>query len=209
MRRVAVLCIAATVLAGCVSVGSGTDAPAQAYLKLTDPGAPVTARAQPLVGALLIQPQPADALADTTSIAYSRQPNAFSFYQFASWTERPVRQVPRLLQQRLQARGVAETVGLIGDPLRSDWLLTLRVDAIYHDASAAPGSGRLALSAELFDRRTRQRLAQRSFAAEAPAERADAPAAAAAMSRALAQTFDALTPWVEEALAQASRRSAP
>ena len=152
----AALALAALGAAGCVSVGGANDAPARAYLQLHD-DARVQALATPLVAALLIQPQPADALADTVSIAYTRAPNEFGFYQFAAWTERPVRSLPRLLQHRLEARGVAGAVGQLGDPLRADWLLALHIDTLHHDAAASPGQARLALRLELFDRRDRTR----------------------------------------------------
>lgn len=204
MNRRAVLAGAAsaTLLGGCVTVGIGTDSPAHTYLALRDAGEPPPRRATPLVPALVIQPLPADAVADTASIAYARQPHAYSFYQQASWTERPVRQLPRLLQRRLEARGTAAAVGLAGEPLRSDLLLTLAIDALHHDVSASPSLGRLALTVELVDRRQRTRLARRSFEASVPASRVDSAAAAEALSRATGQVFDALLPWLEAELAR-------
>jgi ABC-type uncharacterized transport system auxiliary subunit len=190
----------ALMLAACVSVGIGSDAAPQAYHVLDDPGAPPARRAAPLVGALLIQPLPADAVADTVAIAYSRRANELAFYQLASWTERPVRRLPRLLQRRLEAAGVAAAVGILGDPLRADWLLTIGVDALHHDVAAPPGHARFALTAELFDRRTRTRIARRQFEASAPCTSADSAAAAAALSQTVAQVFDALVPWLEREL---------
>ena len=191
-------------LVACVSVGIGTDAPLQAQYRLHDAAPPPVRRAEPLVPALLIQALPADATADSVAIAYSRRANEFAYYQLAAWTERPVRQVPRLLQQRLEARGVAGAVGLIGDPLRGDWLLTLAIDALHHDVSVSPGQGRVALTAELFDRRSRTRIARRQFVIDVPAASADAPGAAAAMSVALTQAFDGLVPWLEAELQRAA-----
>jgi ABC-type uncharacterized transport system auxiliary subunit len=191
-------------LAGCLSIGSAGDAPAHRHLRLHDAAAAgVTPRERPLLPALLIQAQPADALADTTAIAYSRAPQSFAFYQHASWTERPVRLLPRLLQQRLQARRVADAVGLAGDPLRADWLLALRIDTVHHDVAVEPGRARLALDAELFDRRRRTRVALRRFAADAPVAEASSVAAAEAMAQAVALCFDALVPWLEAALLNA------
>ena len=195
-------------LAACVSVGIGSDSPPQLHLLLHDSGAAGTRRAEPLVPAILIQALPGDAAADTVSIAYSSRPHEFAYYQLASWTERPVRRVPRLLQQRLEARGIAGAVGLLGDPLRADWLLTVAIDSLHHDVSAAPGQGRVALTVELFDRRTRMRIARRDFAVALPAAGADAPAAAAAMSQALTQVFDALVPWLEAELQRAQAKPA-
>jgi ABC-type uncharacterized transport system auxiliary subunit len=187
-------------LSACVSVGLGGDVPAQAQYRLNDMAAPAQRLAAPIVPALLIQPLPADATGDTVSIAYSRRPHEFAHYQFASWTERPLRQLPRLLQQRLEARGVAGAVGVIGEPMRADWLLTIAIDTLHHDLSVSPGQGRLAVTAELFDRRSRTRLARRQFEVAVPTASADASAAAAAMSSSLTQVFDRLLPWLEAEL---------
>lgn len=201
-RRQALLGLAgvcAAPLPACVSLGGGDGGPPISHL-LHDTAAAAQRRAQPLVPALLIQPLPGNALADTASIAYSRRPNEFAFYQLATWTERPVRQLPRLLQRRLEARGIAGAVGLLGEPLQGDWLLALAIDTLHHDVAMEPGVARLALTAELFDRRRRARLARRSFGAERPTARADSAAAAAALSQAVSSVFDALVPWLEEAL---------
>lgn len=191
---------------GGINVGIGAESPAQSYLALRDPpqpGVAPTRRATPIVPALMIQALPADALADTAGIAYARRPHEYAYYQLASWTERPVRQLPRLLQRRLEARGTAAAVGQNGDPLRSDWLLTLAIDTIYHDVSVQPGQGRVALTAELHDRRGRQRVARRSFEAAAPAAREDSSSGVEAMSAATGKLFDALVPWLEGELERA------
>lgn len=200
LRAAALLPAAA--LGACVSVGIGGDGPAHTYLALRDAGAVPQRRPAPLVAALMIQPMPADAMADTASIAYAQRPNEFAFYQLASWAERPVRQLPRLLQRRLEARGVAGAVALAGDPLRADWLLTLGIDALHHDVSGQ--QGRLALTLELYDRRQRQRIARRSFEAAEPVARADSSAAADALSRAVGRAFDAALPWLEAELERAA-----
>ncbi|WP_164886928.1 ABC-type transport auxiliary lipoprotein family protein [Piscinibacter defluvii] len=189
-------------LGGCVSVGIGNEAALDTQFALRDAGAGAAParRAQTVVPALVIQAVPADALGDTTAIAYSRRPGEYAFYQLASWTERPVRALPRLLQRRLEASGLAGAVGLAGEPLRSDWLLQLGVDAVVHDLASEPGAGRIALTLELFDRRSRTRVARRSFEASVPAQRADSAAAVAALSQALAQVFDAALPWLEAEL---------
>ena len=174
-----------------------------------DAAAPSPRRAGPLVPALLIQPLPADALADTASIAYSRHAHQFAFYQLASWAERPVRQLPRLLQRRLEARGVATEVGLLGEPLRTDWLLTVAVDTLHHDVSVIPGQARLAVTVELIDQRRRTRVARRQFEASTPTATADSAAAAAALSQTAALVFDALLAWLEGELQDATARAAP
>ena len=201
--------LAPLLLAGCVSLGIGESAAPHTHHVLHDAAAATERRAEPLVPALLIQPMPADALADTASMAYSRQAHQFAFYQLASWAERPVRQLPRLLQRRLEARGVATAVGMFGEPMRADWLLVIGVDTLHHDISVPPGLARLAVTVELFDQRKRTRVARRQFEASAPTATADSAAAAAALSQAVALVFDALLPWLEGELQNATAKVAP
>lgn len=205
MRPAAV--VFGTLLAGCVSVQLGTEGARHVNLVLADARPAMARRDAPAARALLIQAVPADPLANTRSIAYARSPGAREFYQLASWTEPPLRAITRLLQQRLEARGTAEAVGLLGQPIAGDWLLAIGVEAVYHDVAAEPGTARLVLRAELIDRRARTLAARRTFEAAVPVERADSAAAAAALGRAVADTFDALVPWLEEQLARAA--SAP
>lgn len=208
-RFVGVTLAAPALLAGCVSVGIGDDAAPVVQLALRDSGAAPVPRGAPIVDALLIQAAPGDALVDTTAIAYSRRAHEYAYYQLATWTERPLRTLPRLLQRRLEARRVAGAVGLAGDPLRADWLLTLAVETLVHDVATPPGAGRVVIDAQLFDRRHRSRVAQRRFGAVVAAERADAAAAAAAMSAAVGQAFDALVPWLEDELQRAAGARQP
>ena len=151
---------APVLLAGCVSIGVGDEAPPVVQLALRDgdgAGAAAVPRAAPIVDALLIQAVPGDALVDTAGIAFSRRPYEYAYYQLSMWTDRPLRTLPRLLQRRLEARRVAGAVGLAGDPLRAGWLLTLGVETLVHDVATPPGVGRVALDVQLFDRRHRAR----------------------------------------------------
>ncbi len=198
----------AALLAGCVSVQLGGEGARHVNLVLADARPAMARRDAPAARALLIQAVPADPLANTRSIAYARSPGVREFYQLASWTEPPLHAIARLLQQRLEARATADAVGLLGQPLAADWLLAIGVEAIYHDVVVEPGTARLALRAELIDRRARTLAARRTFAATVPVERADSAAAAVALGRAVADIFDALVPWLEERLARAAPRAA-
>ncbi|MCK6422096.1 MAG: ABC-type transport auxiliary lipoprotein family protein [Aquabacterium sp.] len=196
-------------LGGCMSLG-GSDPVPTLHHRLRDPGLAATpALTTPLRDALLVQALPGGTLVDTQAMAYARQPHVYAYYQHAFWTDRPLRQVPRLLQQRLQARGVATAVGLMGEPLRADWLLTVAVDSLHHDASSDPGVGRVGLTLELVDRRSRQRAARRSFTTDAPLPSADATGAAAALSQALARAFDEAVPWLEDTLTRLPATGTP
>lgn len=93
--------------------------------------------------------------------------------------------------------------------LCADWRLTLRIDTLHHDVSAPPGAARLALTAELFDRRSQTRIARREFEASVATPTADSAAAVTALSLCVTQVFDVLLPWLEDELQAAPARLAP
>jgi ABC-type uncharacterized transport system auxiliary subunit len=196
---------AASLFSGCITIDLAEPQDTQLQYRWHDDAPLPVAREKPLVDALLLQPVPGAAMADTTGIAYTRGAHAFAYYQYASWTERPLRVLPRLLQRRLEARGTAGATTLLGDQQRADWLLTLAIDELHHDATGTPGHARLALTTELFQRRARRRVARQTFEQTVPLARADAAAAVDGLSAALARTLDALLPWLEDALARATR----
>jgi ABC-type uncharacterized transport system auxiliary subunit len=208
VKRLVATAAAAALLAGCISVSVGNaDVPAMTYYVLADarPSPPVS----PTAGAsarLAIQGIGADAFAESTAIVYSRRSGERAFYQFASWTDRPSQRLAQLAQQRLQARGKFAAITLLGQPVSSDWLLSLTVEEIFHDVGTTPGHAQLALRAELILRHERRSVAQRTFTAAPPVAEAAAPAAVAAFALATADVFDSLADWVEATVATHDRR---
>ncbi len=199
----AAIAVAAVLLAGCVSVRVGnSDAPGPTYFVLADarPATP-TAPAPGATARLAIQAGASDPLADSTAIAFSRRPGERSLYQFASWSERPSRRLALLAQQRLEARGRFASVSQLGQPLATDWLLTLAIETLAHDVGTTPGRAQLVLRAELIDRRDRVRVAQRVFSAAPAVAEESAPAAVAAFGLATAELLDQLAEWVEATVA--------
>jgi len=208
MRSALAALAAAALLAGCVSLSLGNaDTPALTYFVLADARAAADSAApQATAPRLAIQGTSADPLADSISIVFSRRPGERSLYQFASWSERPSRRLAQLAQQRLQAGGRFASVTQLGQPVASDWLLSLALETMVHDVSSAPGRARITLHAELIDRRDRSLVASRSFSAAQPVDESAAAAAVAAFGVATADVLDALTRWVEAtAVAQPAR----
>jgi ABC-type uncharacterized transport system auxiliary subunit len=206
-RRPFLLALAAAPLSGCVSVSVGTaDAPGMTYFVLDDarPAAPTAAAGASV--RLAIQPLGGDPMADSIALVYSRRPGERATYQFASWTERPSRRVAHLAQQRLQARGGFAAVTQLGQPVASDWLLTLALDTLVHDVAVSPGRARIVVRAELIRRADRKLVAQRSFDAAPPVAEAAAPAAVAAFAVAVADVLDPLAAWVESTIAASATR---
>ena len=193
----------ALLLAGCVSVDVGGDSMVRTHYVLSDAGPMPARRATPVADSLLIQGDDGDPIAETRSIAYARRPGERASYQLATWTDRPARRIPQLLQRRIEASGSFRAVAALGQPLNADWLLTVAIDDIHHDVVTEPGRAKLTVRASLFDRRRRALVAQRSFSADVPVAEANAAATVAAMNRGVAQVLDALVPWLEQEVAGA------
>lgn len=204
--RILLAALMTALLGGCVSIGIGSDdTPALVHYVLDDARA---APPQPPAATrkLALQNAGGDPLAASTSIVYSRHTGERALYQFAAWTERPNRRLTQLVQQRLEARGRVGVVSQLGQPLQSDYLLTLAVEEMFHDVGTTPGRARLALRAELIDRRSRTRLAMRQFSAAPTVTEASAAAAVVAFAVATADVLDQLAPWVETALDSAASK---
>lgn len=202
-RALAAAAAAMVLLAGCVSVSVGSaDAPGLTFYVLADARpAAVEARRPGASARLAIQADGSDPLTDSTAIVFSRRPGERALYQFAAWNERPSRRLALLTQQRLEARGRFASVTQLGQPVATDWLLTLAIETLVHDVSTEPGRAQLVLRAELIHRRDRSRVAQRTFIAAAPVAEAAAPAAVAAFAIATAEVLDQLADWVEATVA--------
>ena len=198
MKRRTLLTLATVpALGACVNVGVGNEAGPQRQFILQDAGVGTQGRLPTLVPVLLVQVLPSAAAAETLAIAYSPRADELAYYQLATWADRPVKRIARLLVQRLEASALVGAASELGDPLTGDWLLTLRIDQLHHDNAAPPGRGQVALTAELFNRRqTGVRIARATFGASAPAVSADSAAAAAALSAALGSAFDQLLRWL-------------
>ena len=89
---------------------------------------------------LLVQPTSVNAFYDTQRLVYSRTDGQRAYYQFAAWTERPGRALSELLARRLDAPSTTSGV-------KGDLILHTRLEELYHDASASPGSVKIAVSA--------------------------------------------------------------
>lgn len=186
MRAIALASI--LVLSGCVSAPS---VPPMQYYVLGDgyeAGAVRPASQRNIV--LLINPTSVSTFYDTQRLVFSRAEGQRAYYQFAAWTERPGRAFAELLSRRLDAP-------LTTSGVRGDLTLHTRLEELYHDARAGPGSARVSVSAQLVDARGRL-VADQRFTAIAPAGSADAASAVDAANRAISEVLDELAAWAAD-----------
>ena len=186
-------------MAGCFSIGLGGEGTALAQYRLEDLSPKLEPRAAPIDRRLLLSTLPSESIGDTYSIAYTRAAQQRQFYQFASWTDRPSERVVHLLSQRIEARQIFESVARLGSGVGGGLILNVGVDEIVHDVGT--GTARIEVTAELIERRGRNLVERKRFTTSAPVAQENAPAAIAALSRALTTLLDEVMPWLERTAA--------
>ena len=198
MRQVLIALILA-LLAGCSMLPATGQRPASSHYVLALPSvdsAPVAPRADAPV--LLLRDTETPGVFQSVRLVYSRVPGVLNHYQFARWSEAPANALNTLLRQRLNAAGLYSAVVPMGAGVVADFQLNTRLQSVYHDATTAPGMGRLTLEAELVNRHDARLIAHRTFQAEAPAPSHDGAGAAKALGDASGRAIDELTDWLAQ-----------
>ena len=182
-------------LAGCSLPGSGgPQSPSYYVINDLRPGVSPSATSSGLV--LMLGSASAAALYDSDRMVFTRDGQAFGYYQFAHWSERPGKRLTALAEQRLAGSGRFAGVVQSVAGVRGDWLLQLRLDELTHDDRAAQSRVNLRISAELIDWRSRALLGRRSFDQAVDVASRDARGAAQAASEASTRVLDALDAWI-------------
>ncbi|HNI06675.1 MAG TPA: ABC-type transport auxiliary lipoprotein family protein [Thiobacillaceae bacterium] len=184
----------ASLLAGC-GLPAGRPQPVTFHVLEVPPPAALAAPATP-GPTLLLGDTEAQEILKGLNLVYSRSPGTLGQYQYARWSEPPARRLNLLLRQRLEAGGMFRSVAELGTGIGGDVQLNTRLLDFHHEAVQAPGLARVALEAELLDRRDGRLLARQVFQAEAPAAGYDAAAAARALGQASGRLLDDLTQWL-------------
>ncbi|MFY8131122.1 MAG: ABC-type transport auxiliary lipoprotein family protein [Burkholderiaceae bacterium] len=188
----------AFLLSGCMSLSES--GPAQQFYVLNDTRvSTISSSPRPDAKIVLLSTSAGSPFYDSVRLAFSQQPSARAYYQFANWTTRPSVRLGQLLAQRLNVQGKVNAAWLSSD-IAGDWLLDIRVDEFYHDVSVMPGQARLIIQAELLDRRTQKIKASRVFYLQADAKTNDATGAVAAFQTATTIWLDQVVVWVEQVL---------
>jgi len=202
-RGLALVALVGGLLAGCAA----PDRPHR-YFVLDEGTTP--ARAAPAAAprdiTLLVAPVSADSFYRVRDIAYSRSAGTRGYYVYSSWTEPPATAIGAALMQRLEASGAFGRVVPAAAGIDGTLMLRVHLDELYHDATTPPGVARIELTAQLSEPHSRMPIAQRSFAASAPATAYDADGAVAGMRKALDQALAEVVSWVAAAPLPAPRR---
>lgn len=187
--------IAAALMTGCVNLD--VESKAKQFYVLQDSGQAVCAKPGGKA-ALLVDVLTPSIFYNAPTLAFSRSPDNRGHYQYAQWTDRPANQIGLLLRDRLRQSCLYRQVGLTGEGMTGDYQLSLRLQELYHDASANPGQAVIELDVQLIRRDAARLTAQKTFRVTAPVASYDAQGAAAGLSAALARLFDELTAWLAQ-----------
>jgi cholesterol transport system auxiliary component len=193
--RIFLACSAAALVAGCLSSGERSY---QRYYVLEDTGVQIAPAEAPRTSTLLVTPTTASSFYETQDIVYSRARGTRAYYQYHAWTERPGRALGELLVARLTRGGAFQAITRATGGIQGELVLNTHLSEFYHDASADPGSVRVALTAELIDPVRRVLVARITFTRSAPAATYDAPGAAQAFNKAVGAILDDVAAWVNK-----------
>ncbi|MGH7015329.1 MAG: ABC-type transport auxiliary lipoprotein family protein [Stellaceae bacterium] len=205
MRRIAILLLALG-LVGCDGALLPSPPPPPKLYRLSPaetvpaPGPPVTA--QVLVGGISAP----DAL-DTVRIALSPSPTRLEYFADAEWTDRPPALVQSLLLDTLGRSGRFDRVAKRSLALHADYLVlgTLRhFEADY--GAGTPPQVRVTIDLQVLRMPAGDILAQRRFAAAAPASQNTVPAVAEAFDAASHRALHDVSAWVAAALPRPAKR---
>ena len=192
--RFAFVVVLALFVAGCFSSGTHE---AQRYYVLEAPAGRSVPERAARPATLYVAPTSTAGFYDTQDIVYSRSSGTRAYYQFNSWTEPPGSSIHGLLVARFEHSGAFREVAVPRGGA-SGLVLRTHLEEFYHDAASAPGSVRIALSAELTDTTRNGFIGRRGFSRSAPAPSYDAQGAAKALGEALGALLDELVAWVDE-----------
>jgi cholesterol transport system auxiliary component len=189
----------ALLLSACASTASDTE---HRYYTLQPAPAPTTVaqRQAPRGGVLLVAPVAAAPFYNGRDIAFSVVEGTRGRYQFSSWIESPASSLTTAVAYGVTRAQLVRSVASPGPGVSGQWLLSVRLDEIYHDARQAPGVVRLSMTVELIDLKDRTALGRRTITAAVDAPSHDAAGAVAAMRQALGAAIDELVEWVDRTL---------
>jgi cholesterol transport system auxiliary component len=191
--RIAALLVAASLLAGCFSLGAG-GGPEVSLRTIAEP-AVATEGARADWHLLVDLPRAARPL-NGPRIVLSPRPGEFGVLADVRWTDDAPRLVQALVVRAIERSGRVGAVAPVSSSVRADRLLELEIDA-FHAAREPEGDAvRVAITARLIDARSNRIVATRRFETREPLESRRIDAVVGGFDRAVADVIPELVDWV-------------
>jgi ABC-type uncharacterized transport system auxiliary subunit len=183
MRKTLVLVCLVLAGAGCFA------SHAKRYFEL---GAPAPGAGEPAFDkTILFDRVDCDVLYDDFRIIYRLSPTEVNYYAYNFWAERPSKTIGNLIRERLVIPGRFIRVDLETGKEPADWILRVEVFRIEEVDEAERWYARLAMDFDLIDTKTGKVIAARTFDRREPLTEKNPGLLAGALSRILAEEFDA------------------
>lgn len=178
------------VLACIVLVGAGCFAShAKRYFEL---GASAPAAGEPgFDRTILLDRVDIDELYDDFRIIYRISPTEVNYYAYNFWAERPSKTIRNVIRERLIVPGRFLRVDLESGKDPTDWILKIKVFRIEEIDEADKWHARLAMDFDLVETVSGKVIATRTFDRSEPLAQKEPGLLAGALSRILAEEFDA------------------
>ena len=182
---------------GCSFPFAGKGQPVTTYVLLDSPQ--VSADVSPARDErLLVSETSAGGLIESRRILFSETRNTLGYYRYSSWAEPPPKRFAALLLSRIERAGLYRSVSRQSGLTVGDLLLNTEMSEFVHIVQQPPGMVRVAVTAELIDRRQRVIISRQHFYREIPCADYNAASAALAFSQAVNEICDEIVDWLKK-----------
>jgi len=183
MRKAVWLAIVVVIGAGCFA------SHAKRYFEL---GAPLPGPGEPEFDrTILIDRVDVETLYDDFRILYRVSPTEVNYYAYNFWAEMPSKTIRNMIRERLIIPGRFLRVDMEAGKEPTDWTLKTKVFRIEEVDEADRWFARLAMNVSLVENSSGMVIASHSFDRSLPLAQKDAGLLAGALSKILAEEFDA------------------
>lgn len=191
--RVSALLVAASLLAGCISVGAG-ERPEVSLRTIADPV--VASEGRRAEWHLLVDLPRAARPLNGPRIVLSPRPGEFGVLADVRWTDDAPRLVQTLVVRAIERSGRIGAVAPVSSSVQADRLLELEIDA-FHAAREPEGDAvRVAITARLIDTRSNRIVSSRRFETREPLESRRIDAVVGGFDRAIAEVVPGMVDWI-------------
>jgi len=187
--------LALCVASGCALMSPPKIEPRKEVLSKLPPALP---QPQSGTGSMLVFPPDANAIVDTTRIAYTREPYQVAYFSQHEWAETPSQMLQPLLIRTLQDTRHFQAVVPPPYPGRTTHLLRTEIVELIQDFGSEPASVRLSLRVRLSDGAADRLIATHDISLREPMAQKTPEAGVVAANEATAKALQEIARFVLE-----------
>ncbi len=140
-------------------------------------------------------------LIDRATIAFTRAPGEWGFYQFATWAALPTEMFTSSLLANLDCSGLFRQVSRGYGLTNADFFLATEIVSFFHDATVFPEVAVVIVRADLVPTENRDRSVTTVFRSTVPLSASNSGAAVAALNEGVDNVMVQMLSWIESSVA--------